>query len=238
MSDDTSPGGSKIYRHTDRIARIPDASDPAQLAAVIAHLTAQVGAPTATLPPAADDSAEGAPITIHVITSGATGAGDEPVLTLFTAGMSQHAMKVPPGVELPQRSELILRLPASWPLTEEALRDPRTAWPIRWLRALATLPQRYDTWLGPTHTVPNGDPPRPLGEGTSLCCLMTVPPICLADDAEVFESPRGKVLLMSVIALHEAEMRFTLERGADALIERLAAADVDDVLDVTRAPVC
>jgi hypothetical protein len=237
MSDDTSPGGSKIYRHTDRITRIADASDPAQLAAVIAHLTAQIGAPTATLP-LADEGAEGPPITVHVIVGPSAAAGEEPVVTLFTAGMSQHPMTLPSGVELPARTELILRLPASWPLSEEALRDPRAAWPIRWLRALAALPQRYDTWLGPTHTIPNGDPPRPLGEGTSLCCLMTVPPICLADDAEVFETPRGKVLLMSVIALHESEMRYKLEHGADALIERLAAADVDDVLDAARAAVC
>jgi Suppressor of fused protein (SUFU) len=231
VAEDTSPGGSKIYRHTERLSPLADGGgDPDLFASILAHMTAQVGKPARVLP---ERSSDPLPIEIHIIPP-----SDEPVFTLFTVGMSQHEMTLPNAVDLPRRAELILRLPKTWSIDDDVLAQPGTAWPILWLKALARMPHRYDTWLAPTHTVPNGDPPRPFCDGTGLCCMLTVPPICVAEDADVIESPRGKVLLMSVMAIHESEMRFKLEHGADALIERLAAAGIDDVVDPQRAAVC
>ena len=68
--------------------------------------------------------------------------------------------------------------------------------------------------------------------------MFTVPPICVEEKADVIETSHGKVMLISVVPIFEAEMRFKLEHGAEALIERLAAAGCDDVIDVDRAPVC
>ncbi len=231
MSEAQSPGGSKIYRHTERMEKlVEEGGDGALAEAIIAHMTAQVGKPVHVL-------REQLPVTpqidIHIVPP-----VDEPVITLFTTGMSEHQMTLPDGVTLPRRAELILRLPESWPVTEEALAELRHAWPIHWLRTLARLPQRYDTWLAPTHTIPNGDPPQPLCEGSELCCMLTVPPICVEDHADVVTTVRGPVMLLSVMPIYESEMRFKLEHGADALIERLAAAGVDDVLDPKRPRAC
>jgi hypothetical protein len=226
------PGGSKIYRHTERMQQLRNegGESEALIEAIIAHMTAQVGAPARVLHERLPSSQA---IDIHIVPP-----GDEPVLTLFTTGMSEHPMTMPAGVPLPRRAELILRLPETWPITEEALTNPRTSWPIQWLRTLARLPRRYGTWLAPTHTIPNGEPPQPLSVDTRMCCMFTVPPICVEDKADVLETPRGPVMLISVVPIYEAEMRFKLERGADALIERMAAAGCDDVVDVDRAPVC
>lgn len=231
MSDTISPGGSKIYRHTERIRQLTDeGSDLTLVEAVLAHMTAQVGKPQRVL----HERTPATPaIDIHLVPP-----GDEPVITLFTTGMSEHLMTLPPEVALPRRAELILRLPESWPITEEALDDPRTGWPVHWLRMMARLPQRYGTWLAPAHTIPNGDPPRPLCEGTELCCMLTVPPICVDEEADVVTTPKGNLMLISVMPIYEAEMRFKLEHGADALIARLVGAGVDDVIDPRRPSVC
>lgn len=232
MSDEpVSPGGSKIYRHTERMQQlISEGRDLQLVEAVLAHLTAQVGKPERVLQEVVPS---GQPIDVHIVP-----ARDEPVITLFTTGMSEHAMAMPPEVPLPRRAELIMRLPESWPIDEASLLDLRTAWPIHWLRTLARLPQRYGTWLAPTHTIPNGEPPQPMCEGTKLCCMFTVPPICVEEKADVIETKRGPIMLISIVPIHEAEMRYKLQHGADALIERMAAAGVDDVLDLQRAPVC
>jgi hypothetical protein len=232
MSEEAkSRSGSKIYLHTERMQQLTsEGGDLALIEAVLAHMTAQVGKPERVVHELLPGSQA---IDIHIVP-----AGDEPVLTLFTTGMSEHPMTMPPGVPLPRRAELIMRLPETWPITEESLADPRTAWPIQWLRTLARLPQRYATWLAPTHTIPNGDPPQPLSVDTGMCCMFMVPPICVEEKADVIETPRGPVMLISVVPLHAAEMRFKLEHGADALIERMAAAGCDDVIDVDRASVC
>jgi Suppressor of fused protein (SUFU) len=232
MTDDASPGGSKLSRQTQRMQAVAaSGGDPALTEAILAHMTAQVGKPSHVYHDLADDGASA--IDVHIIPP-----GDEPAITLFTTGMSEHVMTLPDGVTLPSRAELILRLPESWPITEESLLDPRTSWPLRWLRLLASIPRRYQTWLAPTHTIPNGDPPQPFSGDTALCCMLTVPPICLADDADVVTTPRGKVMLLSVVPIYEAEMRFKLQHGANALIERLAKAGVDDVVELDRASVC
>ncbi|MEZ4363555.1 MAG: suppressor of fused domain protein [Kofleriaceae bacterium] len=229
---DEPEGGSRLYRHTERM-RVVTASgaDLALLDAIVAHMTAQVGKPTHVIH---ELNGEAPPnIDVHVIPP-----IDEPVITLFTTGMSDHLMTLPPEVSLPRRAELILRLPEGWPISEEALADPRTGWPFRWLRLLARIPHRYDSWLAPTHTIPNGDPPRPLTDDTKQCCMLTVPPICVEDAADVVSSPSGPIMLLSVMPIYEAEMRFKLERGANALIERLSAAGIDDVVDLQRRSVC
>ena len=231
MSDTVSPGGSKIYRHTERMEQlVAEGNDLALVEAIIGHMTAQVGKPTRVLRELLPTTPV---VDIHIIPP----SEDDPVYTLFTTGMSEHLMTLPPEVALPKRAELILRLPESWPVTEEALTTLRTAWPIHWMRTLARMPLRYNTWLAPSHTIPNGDPPRPLAEDTELCCMMTVPPICVDEDADVVVTPKGNVMLISLLPLYEAEMRFKLERGADALISKLVTAGVDDVIDPKRAAV-
>ncbi len=224
---------SKIYRHTERMQQLASEGGSHELIeSILAHMTAQVGKPTLVLQ---ELSPTEPAIDLHIIPPTDE---EDPVITLFTTGMSAHEMTMPAGVALPRRAELILRLPASWPITEEALTNPLTAWPVHWLRTLARLPQRYGSWLAPLHTIPNGEPPQPLTEDTELCCMLTVPPICVADGADVVASPVGPVMLVSVMPIYESEMRFKLERGPEALLELLAAKEVDDVIDLQRSRVC
>jgi Suppressor of fused protein (SUFU) len=225
------PSG-RIYRHTERMAQLAtEGGNLALVESIIAHMTAQVGKPVSVLQELMPTTPS---IDIHIVPP----SEDDPVITLFTTGMSEHEMHLPPEVRLPRRAELILRLPESWPISEEALTHLRTAWPIHWLRTLARLPQRYGTWLAPLHTIPNGEPPQPLAEGTELCCMMTVPPICVEEDGDVVDSPVGRVMLISVMPIYESEMRFKLARGPEALLELLAAKDIDDVVDLQRPRAC
>src|SRR6185436_18632705 len=59
--------------------------------------------------------------------------------TLFTTGMSDLPMTTPEGLDELRYAELMLCLPAGWPIQEGAGVDPREEhyWPIRLLKALA-----------------------------------------------------------------------------------------------------
>lgn len=94
-------------------------------------------------------------------------------LTLFTTGMSAHAMKVPDGQTDHQYAELLIHLPANWPLGEESLATDVFGWPISWLRNIARYPHEQASWLGgPFTIVANGNPPEPLATNTELSSLM------------------------------------------------------------------
>ena len=59
-------------------------------------------------------------------------------------------------------------MPPDWPMGQEAWQEDESSfWPVQWLKMMARMPHEYETWLWTGHTVPNQDPPRPYGRGTS-----------------------------------------------------------------------
>lgn len=157
---------------------------------------------------------------------------------LVSNGMSRLPMRVPK--ELPGRrwAELMVSLPPDWSLTDEDIKDGGNYWPLRWLKTLARLPHQYRTWLGPSHTIPNGDPPRPFAANTSLCCWLMVPPVLFGADFPKLALPGGETLyLYNLVPIHRSEMDIKLQHGADTLIERLWNARGLGVIDVARKPI-
>jgi hypothetical protein len=158
---------------------------------------------------------------------------------LVSNGMSRLAMTVPE--ELPGRrwAELMVCLPPDWPLTDESVREERNYWPLRWLKILARLPHEYRTWLGPDHTIPNGDPARPFAENTAMCCWLLVPPVLVGKDFGKVALPGGETLyLYNLVPIHRPEMDFKLRHGAETLVRRLWDAGALGVIDAARKPVC
>ena len=162
---------------------------------------------------------------------------ERPFVTLFTTGMADRSMTVPQDCGEWALAELMLCLPADWPLEEHALDTEAHYWPVRLLKSLARLPHAYETWLGPGHTVPNGDPPEPYAPETEMCCALVAPPVTLPPEALRFESNQGPVNIHAVIPLHEREMHLKLEKGTDALYDGFDAAGVSEILDPRREPV-
>jgi hypothetical protein len=155
--------------------------------------------------------------------------------TLVTCGMSDRAMTVPADVSSPSFAELMVHLPASWPLSDDALSDERYFWPVRWLKVLARMPHEYSTWLDAWHTMPNGDPPEPFAADTELCALMLTPPVLAPAGFELLVTPDGKeIAFHEVLPLYADELALKLAEGTDALIERLDAAGVQPIIDPER----
>jgi hypothetical protein len=225
--DETTQGGSRILRHktrgpSEKIAVIDDT----RADAVKAHM-AKLGTSTQVFHEIVSDWVH---LDVHMIPP----TEDEPLWTLFTTGMSDLPMNLPADVTLPDRAELILRLPGDWPVEQDAFAIEEHYWPIRWLKILARLPHEYNSWLGPWHTIPNGDPPRPFAANTGQACMMLVPPTCFDDGEDVVATPKGPVALLSLLPLYVEEMKLKLDHGARALLERLNAAGIDDVVAPDR----
>ena len=50
----------------------------------------------------------------------------------------------------------------------------RFPFPLLWphFSSRLGLPHEYETWFGPGHRIPNGDPPEPFSDNTGMCCWM------------------------------------------------------------------
>jgi len=232
VAEEVSPGGSEIFRHEPRERELePTTGDPALIEAVDRHLGEHLGEQGSVFHELVSDLVH---LDVHFVPP----AGARSWSTVVTCGMAERAMTVPDGLEDYRHAELVLALPADWPLDEEAFADERVYWPVRLVKDLARLPHEFETFLYYGHTVPNGDPPEPYASDTELCGAIISVPELTSEPFDVLEVGDGRIVrFYAVVPLHRNEMQFKLEKGAEALWERLAEAGVTELLDTARESV-
>jgi hypothetical protein len=159
-----------------------------------------------------------------------------PYTTLVTSGMSDLPMTVPVGAGCSRYAELMMCLPADWPLTENAFRDETAYWPVRLLKTVARLPHEYNTWIAAWHSVPNGDPATPYASETPFVGVVVAPMVNCVPEARTITTDTGKdISLLALVPLHPAEVQLKLTEGTDALIAALDRGGVSEVLDPARS---
>lgn len=225
--DDSSGAGTA--RHEPRDGFVPSPGQrPAVAEAIDRHIETHFGPVEFVLHEIASHL-----VGVHVYVVGPTPR--RPYQTLVTSGMSERPMTVPKGHGISSYAELMLCLPADWPLTPAALQDERTGWPVRVLKQVARLPHEYGTWIGEWHSVPNGDPPVPYAPGTPFAAVVVTPMLHVRPEGRTILVPDGtRIGLYALIPLHPAEIALKVSQGADALIAELDRGGVSELLDPTR----
>jgi Suppressor of fused protein (SUFU) len=234
ISDELSAAGQPIWRHKERERDFQLAiGDEDAIERISAHLEEHIGPVSVVFHELVSDLVH---VDVHMVAPSA----ERSYSTLITSGMSDRPMKTPEGAGVPQYAELILSLPPSWPLTDEAFKDERNYWPVRMLKTLARLPHRYETWLGFGHTVPNnGDPAERYAENTELCCALLYQPQLIPEPALELKIDEEKTIwFYSVVPLYQEEMDLKLKKGSEALFKLLDAHDVNELIDIKRKNVC
>ncbi len=138
-------------------------------------------------------------------------------LALLTSGMSSKPMTVPQGGGDFRFAELIVYLPADWPLDKKALQDARHSWPVDWLRRIARWPHQNNTWLGgQSIVIANGDPPAPLGPGIRFTCwLLVVEPL---DFGRMQRSDGSWINFYGMYPLYTEERNLEKQHGTEYIL--------------------
>jgi hypothetical protein len=223
-----SLSGAPIWRHEPRKSdwTLPEKSG-VNLEEIEAHLEKYVGKVDMVFHEILSDL-------VHLDVMHLKVAGDGGYNLLVTSGMSDLPMTVPEGLEEFRRAELMIALPADWPLTQEAFADEANYWPVRWLKQLGRLPHEYQTWLGWGHTVPNGDPAEPIAD-TNFTGVVLLPPFWLPAEFFQLKTAGGETIsFYAMTPLYQEEMDLKLRDGLDELVERFEQREIDSVVDVRR----
>jgi hypothetical protein len=146
---------------------------------------------------------------VDVMTHVRTATDGKQVTVLVTSGMSDLPMNVPKKHESPRRVELIFYCDA-----------PEQKY-IDILRFLAHFPHDQKTFVGPFHTIPNGNPPVPLWDTSELDTLFLLPPLVNKDRtlSEKLVIEGDAVELLWVVPITSAECNLKLAKGSSALLE-------------------
>ena len=169
--------------------------------------------------------------------------------TFVTSGMSDLPMKVPEILgedrALFSRSELLISLPRDWfdagdnglPIDSQ-MGDDSKFWPIGLLKHLARFPHEFDTWLWDGHSIPNFDPPEPYHPSTRLNGSVLYLGMGSLSENQVMElDDSGAIAFHTVVPVYGDEMTYKLNKGSDALLEKLLSHGVTDILDPNRPSV-
>lgn len=229
-ADSTGPRGTEILRHAARERDWEPAAvgDPETQEAIDWHIQHHFGPIAFVWHELVSDLVH---IDVHVVEP----TPERPCYTLVTSGMSDLPMAVPPEAGFSPYAELMMGLPADWPMTSDAFQDEEAYWPIRLLKTIARLPHEYQTWIGPWHSVPNGDPAEPFAPGTPFVGTLVAPMVNCAPEARTITLDGGKtVSLLALVPLHPAEMQLKLTRGTDALLDAFDEARVSEIFDPAR----
>jgi len=233
--EERSAAGSIIYRH-----KVPESppgyaeEDSAYLELVTGHVETHIG-------PVRNVFHEIVSTHIHLDILVVDPTPQRNFYTLVTCGMGMQPMTVPEGAEAYSYAELMLCLPAHWPMSEAAFQHEENYWPIRALKTIARIPHEYNTWLYLAHTIPNGDPAEPYGDNTKLSGAIISVPSTVPAAREFFTltaAPGKDVHFFSLLPLYKEEMDFKLNQGAEPLFEKLEAAGIDELLRPDRKNVC
>lgn len=171
--------------------------------------------------------------TIHIDVLQVAPTEESPFWRLVTSGMSDLPMSTVNGSGDARYAELMLTLPAYWRFDQESLQDENWYWPLRLLKQLARLPHSHQAWLGWGHAIPNGNPVEPYADNTKLCGSIIL--LCVSEKFETLRIDTDKeIRFFSVVPLYQEEMELRRSSGTSELLERLAQAQVSDIIDPQR----
>ena len=167
---------------------------------------------------------------LHIDIHHGRSPGDVRYQWLFTSGMSRKPMNVPVGCDANPFAELMMCLPAEWPLTADRFREENNYWPVRLLKMLARYPHENNTWLCGGHSVSHG---KAFAANTKMSSVILLQPQLLG--AEPTVHVRGEeVLLWAVCPLYEEERAYKQARGSEALTKLLANRGINELLNPAR----
>lgn len=152
---------------------------------------------------------------------------------LLTCGMSRQPMNVPEGSEQMKYAELAAILPEDWDLTPEGMKSLNNYWPVLWLKNLARIPQQYNTWLSYGHSIPNGDPSKPIAN-TPYEGFLIMDSVTMSEDFQEVKVGNESLYIFTIVPVFKEEMHLKLEKGMDALLDAFSEAEIPDWIFPSR----
>lgn len=158
-----------------------------------------------------------------------------PVTILMTNGFSNYEMPVSGKWKGREHAELFFCLPTYWDLDDFA--NPNFNWVYEWLFKLEHFAKEKQTWFGPGHTIPCGNPPAPLSANMKQEYLIFLDPLFMQDSLQPIVVDDKTVHFLSIVPIFGDELDYKMGKGTHKMIKKFIARKVDERLDDYRPSV-
>lgn len=158
-----------------------------------------------------------------------------PVTILMTNGLSEYTMPVSAKWKGREHAELYFCLPTYWDMDD--LENPNFNWVYHWIYTLETFVREKNTWFGPGHTIPCGNPPTQISNTMKQEYLIFLDPIFMEDALQPLEFADRNVHFLSIVPIFGDELDYKMGKGTHKIIRKFIAKKIDERLDDYRVSV-
>lgn len=155
-----------------------------------------------------------------------------PITVLMTNGLHNYAMPVPEKFREFAHQELYFCLPSYWDLDDRS--NPSSNWVFTWIQKLAQHVTAKQTWFGPAHTIPCGNPATALSATMKQNHLYLTEPLFLARELTPLTLSDRTVHFLGILPIFEDEMDYKLGKGPYKLQQKLNQQGITELLDDYR----
>lgn len=146
---------------------------------------------------------------------------------LITEGLSEFEMPVPERLEVKRRCELAFVFPSYWPDDFYEQENENYNWPTEWLKRIAVLPEKKNTWLGEGHSFP-AEKLAPITEQEAF--ILVKPSVVKALKVED-DGPA----VYAVVPITQKELNYKLKNGAPKFLKKFYTQSIE-IIDLQRTP--
>lgn len=158
-----------------------------------------------------------------------------PVTVIMTHGLSDYEMPVSEKWKDRAFNELFFCVPSYWELDD--LETPAFYWIYDWIYRLEQFVREKNTWFGPGHTIPTGNPIEALSVTMKQEYFIFGDPIFVKEPLLPLELTDKTVHFLSIIPIFGDELDYKIGKGTYKFFKRFVGRKNTEVLDDYRSSI-
>jgi len=158
-----------------------------------------------------------------------------PVTILMTNGLSDYTMPVSGKWVGREHTELYFCLPTYWGLDD--FENPNSNWIYDWIFRLENFVREKQTWFGPGHTIPCGNPPVQISETMKQEYFIFLDPMLVSAALAPMAVDGKQVHFLSIVPIFGDELDYKMGKGTHKILRKFISRKVDEQLDDYRVSV-
>jgi len=155
-----------------------------------------------------------------------------PVTVISTAKLHEYTMPVSEKWVGREYSEICFCLPAHWDLDD--LQNPNFNWVYEWLYQLERFVLDRNTWFGPGHSIPCGNPPSAISPLMKQDHFLFAEPMFLGEELTPLNVDGKTVYFLTILPIFVDELDYKNVKGTYKFIKRFLAKKNDERIDEYR----
>lgn len=154
---------------------------------------------------------------------------------MMTNGLSEYHMPVTEKWKGREFNEIYFCLPTYWDM--EDLENPNFNWVYEWIFTLEHFVREKETWFGPGHTIPCGNPPSRISTLMKQEYFLFLDPMFLQQALEPLKVNGKTIHFLAIVPIFGDELDYKMGKGTHKIVKRFINRKIDERLDDYRSSV-